>query len=122
MRFDDLDGPAGGARGEAGARERDAGTPQSTGARSHLAQLQGTIPHLQALVEQWKDEAEKDHHTATDDVSDGIWAYQHEAAGRARAKRQCADQLLAVLVSPKETTVRTEQQEESDARVDTTDG
>jgi hypothetical protein len=93
MRFDDLDGPAGGARGEAGARERDAGTPQSTGARSHLAQLQGTIPHIQTLVEQWRslaDDFDRNRDQATRVANAVAFSWLNK----------CADQLLAVLVSP----------------------
>jgi hypothetical protein len=60
---------------------------------------------LRALVAKWRELAEKDYHTATDDISDGVWAYQHEASGRSRAWKHAAAQLeieLDALLPPVE--------------------
>jgi hypothetical protein len=48
---------------------------------------------LRALVAKWRELAEKDYHTATDDISDGVWTYQHEASGRSRAWKHAAAEL-----------------------------
>lgn len=54
---------------------------------------------LQQLIERWRAAADADWHKGHDDVEDGVWAYQHEANGAARARRKDADELSALLAS-----------------------
>lgn len=55
---------------------------------------------LRALIEQWLAKADKDWHQGHDDVEDGVWSYQHEANGRAKARREDAAELSALLSEP----------------------
>jgi hypothetical protein len=59
--------------------------------------LSGAVPRLRALVEKWRETAEKDRVTARSDIEDGIWSYQHEAYGRFQARLKDADELSALL-------------------------
>lgn len=59
---------------------------------------EAALARVRALPEQIRKEADKDHQLRHGDDSGGIWAYQHEAAGRCTKGREIADRIDQALV------------------------
>ena len=66
---------------------------------TRLLAAEATLTAARALIPKWLELADKDHHTATDDMSGGVWAYQHEASGRSRAWKHAVVGLEAALTA-----------------------
>jgi hypothetical protein len=54
---------------------------------------------LTILRETWEKKADADWHRGHDDVADGVWAYQHEANGAAKTRREDIADLDAILAA-----------------------
>lgn len=86
--------------------------------RARLAARTGETPtvpspsQLDQLIADWRKQADKDWHAGHDDIEDGVWAYQHEANGRAVSARKCATELeqLRQSAAPQEPTLTRDQE------------